>query len=85
MSGWAPLKCAHCVDPIEVRDAVITIGLERFHVTCWHALTRAVSRRGRQASEATRTRIDRPASAPTSTNRDGRPGRRLDTQNPRML
>ena len=59
MSDWAPLKCAHCVDPIEVRDAVITIGLERFHVTCWHALTRAVSRRGRQGSEATRTRIGR--------------------------
>ena len=58
MSDRAPLGCAHCVDFVEVRDAVITIGLERFHVTCRHALTRAVSRHGRQASEATRKRTD---------------------------
>jgi len=65
MSELTLPKCANCSQPIEVRDAVVTIGLERLHVTCWHVLislesmraSRKMARRSRQTM--TRVRIER--------------------------
>jgi hypothetical protein len=67
MSQSTPAKCARCSHPIEVREAVVTIGPECFHVTCWHILvssesvrrSKKMARRARQAIEATRERIER--------------------------
>jgi len=38
-----PPTCATCGDRIEVREALVAVGNERFHVTCWQVLRGAES------------------------------------------